>query len=394
MEKQKERKYTFEDQAIAQGQTGSIQQSFRRAMKVTKINKEASVHTLRHRYATHLLEDGLDIVTIKGLLGHSHIEATTRYLHVAKIDRIRVHSPLDTLYKKPFWSSSPKSRLSRFILKLIFSQPTPMNRSATRSFLKISCSLLFLGMGMHHLLVQQPYDVIGFNEISSLFGLTLIFSGFLPFITSQKVANPAFLLLVPFSIIVINSICKFIEAGYVEEQLVEFATKILLPLVLLKELRRLTEEKNMRRIMKMIVALTFIGHAMFALGVHYVPGSFILMTKSTLVLSVQQSYVFLFWIGVLDVVFALLLFFKNERLQQIALVYLIVWGVLTSLARFVFPLEIGAEFTEVVAGFAGMVYRLPYALLPLWLMLNLMRKNVRFSQLIRGLISTLQSVMT
>jgi site-specific recombinase XerD len=81
--------------------TGSIQQSFRRAMKVTKINKEASVHTLRHSYATHLLEDGLDIVTIKELLGHSNIETTMRYLHVAKIDRIRAHSPLDTLYKKP-----------------------------------------------------------------------------------------------------------------------------------------------------------------------------------------------------------------------------------------------------------------------------------------------------
>ena len=81
--------------------TGSIQQSFRRAMKVTNINKEASVHTLRHSYATHLLEDGLDIVTIKELLGHSHIETTMRYLHVAKIDRIRAHSPLDTLYKKP-----------------------------------------------------------------------------------------------------------------------------------------------------------------------------------------------------------------------------------------------------------------------------------------------------
>lgn len=80
--------------------TGSIQQSFRRAMSATKINKEASVHTLRHSYATHLLEDGLDIVTIKELLGHSHIETTMRYLHVAKINHVNAHSPLDTLYNK------------------------------------------------------------------------------------------------------------------------------------------------------------------------------------------------------------------------------------------------------------------------------------------------------
>jgi integrase/recombinase XerD len=80
--------------------TGSIQQSFRLAMTTAKINKQASVHTLRHSYATHLLEDGLDIVTIKELLGHSHIETTMRYLHVAKINHQSAHSPLDTLYKK------------------------------------------------------------------------------------------------------------------------------------------------------------------------------------------------------------------------------------------------------------------------------------------------------
>lgn len=77
---------------------GAVQQSFRLAMKVAKINKEASVHTLRHTYATHLLEEGVDIVTIKELLGHSNIETTMMYLHVAKINRSNAHSPFDTLY--------------------------------------------------------------------------------------------------------------------------------------------------------------------------------------------------------------------------------------------------------------------------------------------------------
>jgi len=79
---------------------GAIQTSFRLAMKTAKINKEGSLHTLRHTYATHLLEEGVDIVTIKELLGHSNIETTMMYLHVAKINRKNAHSPLDTLYAK------------------------------------------------------------------------------------------------------------------------------------------------------------------------------------------------------------------------------------------------------------------------------------------------------
>lgn len=65
------------------------------------ILKSVSVHTLRHTFATHLLEDGLDIVTIKELLGHSKIETTLVYLHVVQLERRRAFSPLDTLYDAP-----------------------------------------------------------------------------------------------------------------------------------------------------------------------------------------------------------------------------------------------------------------------------------------------------
>jgi integrase/recombinase XerD len=62
------------------------------------IKKHVTAHTLRHTYATHLLEDGLDIVSIKELLGHSFIETTMVYLHVAKTGRLAPFSPLDRLY--------------------------------------------------------------------------------------------------------------------------------------------------------------------------------------------------------------------------------------------------------------------------------------------------------
>ena len=63
------------------------------------IRKEVNTHTLRHTYATHLLEDGLDIVSIKELLGHAHIETTMVYLHIAKTSLKAPFCPLDNLYK-------------------------------------------------------------------------------------------------------------------------------------------------------------------------------------------------------------------------------------------------------------------------------------------------------
>ena len=72
----------------------------REALKNTNIRKQVNLHSLRHSYATHLLEDGVNIVTIKELLGHATIATTMIYLHVAQLPHTPPHSPLDTLYAK------------------------------------------------------------------------------------------------------------------------------------------------------------------------------------------------------------------------------------------------------------------------------------------------------
>jgi len=74
--------------------------ALREAVKRSNLQKGITLHTLRHSYATHLLEFGMDIVTIKELLGHVKIETTLVYLHVARPNRSNLFSPLDRLYKK------------------------------------------------------------------------------------------------------------------------------------------------------------------------------------------------------------------------------------------------------------------------------------------------------
>jgi site-specific recombinase XerD len=76
----------------------AIARVMREAVKEAGISKSVTVHSLRHSFATHLIEDGLNIITVKDLLGHSKIETTMVYLHIAQCPLIQAHSPLDTLY--------------------------------------------------------------------------------------------------------------------------------------------------------------------------------------------------------------------------------------------------------------------------------------------------------
>lgn len=73
-----------------------VQWAVNRIAKDAGINKEVSVHTLRHSYACHLLEDGMNIVTLKELMGHANIETTMKYLHLCQPDDRKTFSPLDT----------------------------------------------------------------------------------------------------------------------------------------------------------------------------------------------------------------------------------------------------------------------------------------------------------
>jgi integrase/recombinase XerD len=75
----------------------AVQNIFHKYIEKANISKKVTVHSLRHSFATHLLESGISIFHIKQLLGHSDISSTCFYLHLLKIQSLNVQSPLDFL---------------------------------------------------------------------------------------------------------------------------------------------------------------------------------------------------------------------------------------------------------------------------------------------------------
>jgi site-specific recombinase XerD len=91
----KPQEWLFEGQKGGHLSPRSIQEVFDRAKDKVGITKNVSIHSLRHSFATHLLEDGTDIRYIQELLGHSSAKTTQIYTHIAKREFLRIRSPYD-----------------------------------------------------------------------------------------------------------------------------------------------------------------------------------------------------------------------------------------------------------------------------------------------------------
>uniref|UniRef100_A0A7V3E8X0 Integrase n=1 Tax=Ignavibacterium album TaxID=591197 RepID=A0A7V3E8X0_9BACT len=88
--------YLFEGQNGGKYSARSIQQIFNNAVKKIKIKKKVTVHSLRHSFASHLLDSGTDIRFIQELLGHKHLSTTQIYTHINPASVKKIKSPFDS----------------------------------------------------------------------------------------------------------------------------------------------------------------------------------------------------------------------------------------------------------------------------------------------------------
>ena len=93
----KPKEWLFEGRQREQFNKRVIQRIFKNAVIRSGVNKPATIHTLRHSFATHLLEHGTDLRYVQHLLGHKNLKTTERYTHVSKNAIDKIKSPLDKL---------------------------------------------------------------------------------------------------------------------------------------------------------------------------------------------------------------------------------------------------------------------------------------------------------
>jgi hypothetical protein len=239
------------------------------------------------------------------------------------------------------------------------------------SILKYSVLFLLCGLSLAHFTTIYADEHKVFNENLSHFISSCIFFLFFCLFFYTLIINNfktihLSLYLIAVALILIESLILFKKSGFLPEQLIEHALKIMLPLIGVFVLNRGELTTKTLVVLKILIACTFLGHGVYALGVHYIPRNFMSMTTTILCLDKTNAENFLFLIGILDILAAIGIFFKGIA-QKSAFIYMILWGLITAFARIIYGSLISTDSIEFLYYVSNAIYRIPNGLIPLFL---------------------------
>ncbi len=264
--------------------------------------------------------------------------------------------------------------------------------------LKFSTFFVFFGRAWQHLFWDAPYRSLLWDEsllkpvVEGLFGgswttyvtatstdvfiqNSIFYTGVLYLMAAiavlfyEKYRNKLLYYIIIFggANLIFLSFLLMKEKFYHFAQFFEHAIQFSLPFVFVKTVR---EEWTLRRleiVLKLLVAIVFVSHGLYAIGYYPVPGNFVDMVLGILPMSESQAKILLSVAGFMDFLVAFYIFVP--RVKVFALWYAVVWGLLTAFARIVSGFHIDFALQSIHQELYGTLYRLGHGLVPLVLLL-------------------------
>ncbi|MFN3404866.1 MAG: hypothetical protein ACK40G_12275 [Cytophagaceae bacterium] len=189
-------------------------------------------------------------------------------------------------------------------------------------------------------------------------------------------------LLLPLGVIMLLmlAILNTLDDNLMGGQFIEHACQIIAPIILYAVIFEKLSEDKLNFLIKFSIAFTFAGHGLYAMGVHRVPANFVDMTINILHLSEQHARLFLYYIGIADIIISITIFIPS--LTKVSLMYCIIWGLITAWARIFGNMNYDLFWYCLNQSWFETSYRLVHGLLPLYLYLSARKLTITSVKLI------------
>ena len=203
-------------------------------------------------------------------------------------------------------------------------------------------------------------------------GIALMICGLVPWLARLSGFSKLIWLMIPATVIVfVDGFARWVGREYESAMAIEIVLQAGLPILFLMALRKAEASRSWVRLATILAAMTFLGHALYAVGFHTVPLEFKLMTRGLLGVSENGAIIFMAVVGWLDIVAAVEGFFKVARIPS--LLYMVAWGGLTALARVASHFDTTSDSLGRDPWLVETLVRTPHWLIPLLLLALIQR---------------------